>query len=97
VAFLVLGAYLTYALRAAEIPTPLAVVRFCRREAIVGMAAERLMLRPMARAPLVAIMMATLGMMILINAGLSHDLGVRSACLSRSVSRRRVWTCSGSS
>jgi len=66
--FLVLGAYLTYALRAAEIPAPLAVIGSAAAMAIMGMAAERLMLRPMARAPLVAIMMATLGMMILINA-----------------------------
>src|SRR5271168_4510268 len=66
--FLVLGAYLTYALKAAELPTSLAVGGSVVMMAIVGMATERLMLRPMTRAPLVAVMMATLGLMIVIDA-----------------------------
>ena len=66
--FLVLGAYLTYALKAADLPTPLAVGGSVLGMAFLGMAVERLMLRPMTRAPLVAVMMATLGLMITINA-----------------------------
>jgi branched-chain amino acid transport system permease protein len=66
--FLVLGAYLTYALKAVELPTPFAVGGSVVAMAIVGTTTERLMLRPMTRAPLVAVMMATLGLMILIDA-----------------------------
>jgi branched-chain amino acid transport system permease protein len=66
--FLLLGAYLTYALKAVEVPTPFAVVGSVMMLAIIGSATERLMLRPMARAPVVAVMMSTLGLMIVINA-----------------------------
>jgi branched-chain amino acid transport system permease protein len=66
--FLVLGAYLTYTLKAAALPTPLAVAGSVVAMAIVGMATEQSILRPMSRAPLVAVMMATLGVLIVINA-----------------------------
>jgi len=66
--FLVLGAYLTYALKATELPTPLAVGGSVIAMSAVGAATERFILRPMARAPLVAVMMATLGLLIVINA-----------------------------
>jgi branched-chain amino acid transport system permease protein len=67
-AFAMLGAYFTYALVRVSIPTPVAVPAAMAAMALVGMLTERLILRPMMKAPIVAIMAATLGILIVARA-----------------------------
>ena len=67
-AFVALGAYLTYAFASLGVPAALALVPAVLAMACVGAGVERLVLRPMLRAPLVAVMMATLGVLIVIRA-----------------------------
>lgn len=67
-AFVALGAYLTYAFASLGLPAALALVPAVLAMALVGAAVERLVLRPMLKAPLVAVMMATLGVLIVLRA-----------------------------
>jgi branched-chain amino acid transport system permease protein len=67
-AFVMLGAFFTYALTRFGLPPVLAVAASMISMAIVGMLTERLILRPMLKAPIVAIMAVTLGILILTRA-----------------------------
>lgn len=67
-AYAMLGAYLTYALLRAGLPALAAVVVGMAIMACIGALTERLVLRPMLKAPLVALMMVTLGLLIVLRA-----------------------------
>ena len=67
-AFVALGAYITYAYTVFGAPAPLALAGAVATMALIGAAIERIVLRPMLKAPLVAVMMATLGVLIVIRA-----------------------------
>lgn len=63
-AYAMVGAYVTYALIRLGLPIFVAVVTSMVFMAIVGIFTERLILRPMLNAPVVAVMMVTLGLLI---------------------------------
>lgn len=63
-AYAMLGAYVSYALIRLGLPALLAVLLSMTFMAGVGVATERLVLRPMLKAPVVAVMMVTLGLLI---------------------------------
>jgi branched-chain amino acid transport system permease protein len=67
-AFVMLGAYFTYALTRLGLAPVAAVLGAMLAMALVGMLTERLVLRPMMKAPVVAIMAVTLGILILTRA-----------------------------
>ena len=67
-AFVALGAYLTYAYSSLGLPAAVALAPAVLTMALIGAGVERLVLRPMLKAPLVAVMMATLGVLIVIRA-----------------------------
>ena len=67
-AYAMLGAYITYAVLKVGLPGLLAVAVGMVLMACVGACTERLVLRPMLKAPIVAIMMVTLGLLILFKA-----------------------------
>ena len=70
-AYAMLGAYVTYVFIQLGLPSLLAVVAAMAVMAGFGALTERLVLRPMLKAPVVAVMMVTLGLLIF----------VRAACL----------------
>lgn len=63
-AYAMVGAYVTYALIRLGLPVIAAVVASMVIMAIIGISTERLVLRPMLKAPVVAVMMVTLGLLI---------------------------------
>jgi branched-chain amino acid transport system permease protein len=63
-AYAMLGAYFSYALIRAGLPVGVAVLASMGLMAGIGIATERLVLRPMLKAPVVAVMMVTLGLLI---------------------------------
>lgn len=63
-AYAMLGAYISYFLLRVGLPGFMAVLLGMLVMAAVGVFTERLVLRPMLRAPIVAIMMVTLGLLI---------------------------------
>src|SRR6201992_581261 len=67
-AFVMLGAYFTFALTRLGLAPVAAVVAAMLAMALVGMLTERLILRPMMKAPIVAVMAVTLGILILTRA-----------------------------
>jgi branched-chain amino acid transport system permease protein len=67
-AFVMLGAYFTFALTRLGLAPIAAVIGAMLAMALVGMLTERLILRPMMKAPIVAIMAVTLGILILTRA-----------------------------
>ena len=67
-AFVMLGAYFTYAITRLGLTPVIAVFLSTVLMAVVGAATERLVLRPMLKAPVVAIMMVTLGVLIFLRA-----------------------------
>jgi len=67
-AFVMLGAYFTFALTRLGLAPVAAVIGAMLAMALVGMLTERLVLRPMMKAPVVAIMAVTLGILILTRA-----------------------------
>jgi branched-chain amino acid transport system permease protein len=67
-AFVMLGAYFTFALTRVGLAPVAAVIGAMLAMALVGMLTERLVLRPMMKAPVVAIMAVTLGILILTRA-----------------------------
>ncbi len=67
-AFVMLGAYFTFALTRLGLVPVAAVIGAMLAMALVGMLTERLVLRPMMKAPVVAIMAVTLGILILTRA-----------------------------
>jgi branched-chain amino acid transport system permease protein len=67
-AFVMLGAYFTFALTRLGLAPVAAVIGAMLAMALVGMLTERLILRPMMKAPIVAIMAVTLGILILTRA-----------------------------
>jgi branched-chain amino acid transport system permease protein len=67
-AFVMLGAYITYAFSKLGVPASGAVLAAIVVMGFIGAATERLVLRPMMKAPLVAVMMATLGVLIALRA-----------------------------
>jgi len=67
-AFVMLGAYITYALSRLGLPSFGAVIVAMVAMAAVGVLTERLILRPMMKAPVVAIMAVTLGILIVTRA-----------------------------
>ncbi|GLH79787.1 branched-chain amino acid ABC transporter permease [Bradyrhizobium sp. SSBR45G] len=67
-AFVMLGAYLTYGFVKLGLPPYVALLGSMIVMAGCGVASERLVLRPMMKAPLVAVMTVTLGMLILVKA-----------------------------
>ena len=67
-AFVMLGAYLTYAFVKLGLPALGAVAASVVAMGFVGVAVERLVLRPMMKASIAAVMMATLGILISIRA-----------------------------
>ena len=67
-AFVMLGAYFTFALTRIGLAPVAAVIGAMLAMALVGMLTERLVLRPMMKAPVVAIMAVTLGILILTRA-----------------------------
>ncbi len=71
-AYAMLGAYASYVLLSAGLPAVLAVLASMGVMAGVGALTERLVLRPMLKAPVVAVMMVTLGLLIC----------ARAACLA---------------
>ena len=71
-AYAMLGAYASYVLLRAGLPAVLAVAASMGVMAGVGALTERLVLRPMLKAPVVAVMMVTLGLLIC----------ARAACLA---------------
>jgi branched-chain amino acid transport system permease protein len=66
--YAMLGAYVTYALSRAGLAPPVAVVGSVAVMAAVGAATELIVLRRMLKAPVVAVMMVTLGLLILFRA-----------------------------
>ncbi len=71
-AYSMLGAYASYVLLRAGLPAVLAVAASMGVMAGIGALTERLVLRPMLKAPVVAVMMVTLGLLIC----------ARAACLA---------------
>ncbi len=67
-AFVMLGAYLTYGFTKVGLPVYAAVAASTAGMAVVGLIVERLVLRPLEKAPVVAIMAVTLGILIFIRA-----------------------------
>jgi branched-chain amino acid transport system permease protein len=67
-AFVMLGAYLTYGFVRLGLPAYAALLCAMAAMAALGVATERFVLRPMMRAPLVAVMTVTLGVLILVKA-----------------------------
>ncbi|MEH2480048.1 branched-chain amino acid transport system permease protein [Nitrobacteraceae bacterium AZCC 2146] len=67
-AFVMLGAYLTYGFTKLGVPAHGAVVCSMATMAVVGVLTERLVLRPLLKAPVVAIMAVTLGVLIFLRA-----------------------------
>lgn len=67
-AYVMLGAYFTFALTRLGLAPVAAVIGAMLAMALVGMLTERLVLRPMMKAPVVAIMAVTLGILILTRA-----------------------------
>jgi branched-chain amino acid transport system permease protein len=67
-AFAMLGAYFSYAASRLGLPPVVAVACALALMAGLGVAAERVVLRPMLKAPVVAVMMATLGILIFLRA-----------------------------
>lgn len=67
-AYAMLGAYFTYTLLRAGLPAILAIIVGMVMMAGCGVLTERLVLRPMLKAPIVSIMMVTLGLLILLKA-----------------------------
>ena len=67
-AFVMLGAYFTYAITRLGLTPVIAVLLSTFLMAGAGAATERLVLRPMLKAPVVAIMMVTLGVLIFLRA-----------------------------
>ena len=67
-AFVMLGAYLTFGLTKLGLPTYAAVIGSMLAMAAIGFTTERLVLRPMLKAPIVAVMTVTLGVLILVRA-----------------------------
>ena len=67
-AFVALGAYITYGYATLGVVATLALAGAVVTMALVGALVERTVLRPMLKAPLVAVMMATLGVLIVIRA-----------------------------
>src|SRR5260370_36281371 len=63
-----LGAYLTYGFTKVGLPVYAAVAASTAGMAVVGLIVERLVLRPLEKAPVVAIMAVTLGILIFIRA-----------------------------
>ena len=63
-AYAMVGAYVSYVLLKAGLPAVLGVIVSMAVLAALGMLTERLVLRPMLKAPLVAVMMVTLGLLI---------------------------------
>jgi len=63
-AYAMFGAYVTYALSKLGLPAVVAVLVSVVTMAALGVATEKFVLRPMLRAPVVAVMMATLGILI---------------------------------
>lgn len=63
-AYAMLGAYVTYALVQAGLAPVAAVLASMAIMALFGAATERVVLRPMLKAPVVAVMMVTLGVLI---------------------------------
>lgn len=63
-AYAMVGAYVTYALIRLGLPVFAAVVASMAIMAIIGISTERLVLRPMLKAPVVAVMVVTLGLLI---------------------------------
>lgn len=63
-AYAMLGAYLSYALIRVGLPGFVAVAASMTLMAAIGITTERLVLRPMLKAPVVAVMMVTLGLLI---------------------------------
>lgn len=70
-AYAMAGGYMTYVLLGAGLPVFAAVIGSMAILACLGALTERLVLRPMLKAPLVAVMMVTLGLLIV----------ARAACL----------------
>ena len=71
-AYAMLGAYVSYALLGAGLPPVAAVLLSMAVLGALGALTERLVLRPMLKAPVVAVMMVTLGLLIV----------ARAACLA---------------
>lgn len=67
-AFVMMGAYLTFAGSRLGLPPIAAVLLSLVAMAGIGVLAERAVLRPMLKAPVVAVMMVTLGMLIVMRA-----------------------------
>jgi branched-chain amino acid transport system permease protein len=67
-AYAMLGAYVTYALTKLGLPALVCVLASIAIMGLVGVATETLILRPMLRAPVVAVMMVTLGILIFVRA-----------------------------
>lgn len=65
-AYVMLGAYLTYGLGKCGLPVHVALICAMALMAAFGVATERFVLRPMMKAPLVAVMTVTLGILILV-------------------------------
>jgi branched-chain amino acid transport system permease protein len=68
-AFAMIGAYFTYSISRLGLPPLAAVVGSMVAMALVGMMTERLILRPLMKAPVVALMAVTLGILIVARAG----------------------------
>jgi branched-chain amino acid transport system permease protein len=66
--FAMLGAYFSYAASRLNLPPVVAVACAIALMACVGVVVERIVLRPMIKAPVVAVMMATLGILIFLKA-----------------------------
>ena len=67
-AYAMVGAYVSYVLLGAGLPALVALIGSRAVLAFLGALTERLVLRPMLKAPLVAVMMVTLGLLILARA-----------------------------
>jgi branched-chain amino acid transport system permease protein len=67
-AYAMLGAYITYFLLRLGLPSIVAVLVGMALMAIAGMITERLVLRRMLKAPIVSVMMVTLGLLIFLRA-----------------------------
>ncbi|MFG1191809.1 branched-chain amino acid ABC transporter permease [Xanthobacter flavus] len=66
--YAMLGAFFTYALSTAGLPSAAALVVSILLMGLVGALTQTLILRPMLKAPVVAVMMATLGILIIFRA-----------------------------
>jgi branched-chain amino acid transport system permease protein len=67
-AYAMLGAFITYSLLRVGLPTILTVLLGMMLMAVVGVITERLILRRMLKAPIVSVMMVTLGLLIFFRA-----------------------------